>query len=112
MKKNKLWITIPINWVIFLIYSFFLDAILPWFPYGDFVEGSSKYHYGPCSFSITISLVLLILGIAYVVKNGFRKNTKKEATIVTVVLVLSFLVQFFFYLSHFSYFYLFGIVMW
>lgn len=111
MKKTKVWLTIPICWCIFFVYSLTLDWILPWFPYSDFVEGSSKYHYGPCSFSITISLILLILGIVYVRKKKTPETGKKQAMIVIGILIFSFVLQLFYYLNHFSYFYLFGIVL-
>lgn len=116
MKKSKVWIVIPFYWIAFVIYSMFLDSILIYFPLGDFIEGSNEYHYGPCSFSVTVSFVLLILGIIYVVVCGRKENILKEGKrkkwILIGTLVFSFVMQFFFYLSHFSYFHLFGIVMW
>ena len=115
MKKSKLWVPIPIYWIAFSIYNVFLDQISLYFPY-DFIVGSDKYHYGACSFSITISFVLLILEIVYIVtkaiKEKFLKNSKKNVAIVVGILVFSFIVQFFYYLNHFSYYYLFGIVLW
>lgn len=111
MKKRKVWLTIPIYWFLFLLYSLTLDSILPWFRYCDFIEGSNRYHYGPCSFSITISLILLILGIVYVWKKKSSGIGKKYATIVIGILIFSFVLQIFYYLNHFSYFYLFGIVL-
>ena len=116
MKKSKVWITIPIYWILFLIYSMFLDRIWLCFPIGDFIEGSDEYHYGPCSFSITVSFVLLVLGLIYVAMSRKRekdlKGSKRIRIVVIGALVLSFVLQFFFFLSHFSYFYLFGIVVW
>lgn len=116
MKKSKAWIAIPLYWILFFIYSMFLVEIRLCFPLGDFIEGSNEYHYGACSFSVTVSFVLLILGIIYVVVCGRKENSLKEGKrkkwIVIGALVLSFVMQFFFYLSHFSYFHLFGIVMW
>ena len=111
MKKRKVWLTIPIYWCFFFLYSLTLDSILPWFPYSDFVVGSNRYHYGPCSFSITISLILLILGIVYVRKKKTPETGKKQVMVVIGVLILSFVLQIFYYLNHFSYFYLFGIVL-
>lgn len=111
MKKSKVWLTIPIYWCLFLLYSLTLDSILLWFPYSDFVEGSNQYHYGPCSFSITISLILLIAGIVYVRKKMLSETGKKQAMIVIGVQIFSFVLQVFYYLNHFSYFYLFGIVL-
>ena len=116
MKKSKVWLVIPIYWLVFVIYSMFLDSILIYFPFCDFIEGSDEYHYGPCSFSVTVSFVLLILGIICVVVCGRKekslKRGKRKKWIITGALMLSFVMQFFFYLSHFSYFHLFGIVMW
>jgi len=116
MKKCKAWIAIPLYWIAFLINSMFLDSILIYFPLGDFIEGSNEYHYGPCSFSVTVSFVLLIMGIIYVVVCGKKEKSLKEGKrkkwILIGTLVFSFVMQFFFYLSHFSYFHLFGIVMW
>lgn len=122
MEKSKFWITIPIYWIVFLVYNIFLEPISSCFSFDDFIVGSPKYHYGPCSFSITISLVLLILGIVYVMKgiakdsylkeDYYWKKARKRGMIVISILVLSFAAQFFYYLNHFSYYYLFGIVLW
>ena len=116
MKKRKVWLAIPLYWIAFVIYSLFLDSILIYFPLADFIEGSDEYHYGPCSFSVTVSFVLLILAIIFVVVCGRKEKSlkvgKRTKWITIGVLVLSFVMQFFLYLSHFSYFHLFGIVMW
>lgn len=122
MEKSKFWITIPIYWIAFVIYNIFLEPISSCFRFYDITKGSGKYHYGACSFSITISLVLLVLGIVYVMKgvakdsylkeDYYWKKARKRGMIVISILVLSFVVQFFYYLNHFSYYYLFGIVLW
>lgn len=45
-------------------------------------------------------------------KYELMKENRNKVAVVVGVLVISFAIQFFYYLSHFSYFYLFGIVMW
>ena len=116
MKKSRVWLVIPTYWILFIIYSMFLIPIRRCFPLGDFIVGSGEYHYGACSFSITVSFVLLIFGLLYVVMRGRKernqKVSKKVAGIVIGALILSFVIQFFFYLSYFSIFFLFGIVVW
>jgi len=111
MRKSRVWIVVPIYWILFIIYSLFLDQIRLWFPLGDFIVGSDAYHYGPCSFSVTISLVLLILGIVCAVakrtKEKGTKGSRRTTGIVIGALVLSFVIQFFFYLNYFGLFYLF-----
>lgn len=108
MKSSKIWITIPLYWIAFLIYYMFLGKILIFFPLFDFIYGSNEYHYGPCSFSITVSLVLMIFGVIFVVRDKKeQKCSKRKKGIVIGTLVLSFVMQFFYYLSYFSYFHLF-----
>ena len=80
MKKSKVWLVIPIYWIAFVIYSMFLDSILIYCPLGDFIEGSDEYHYGPCSFSVTVSFVLLILGIICVVVCGRKEKSFSNKT--------------------------------
>lgn len=116
MKKNKFWAVILIYWIAFVVYNIFLEPISSLFPFYDFTEGSGKYHYGACSFSITVSFVLLVIAIIDVIrkikKYELMKENRNKVAVVVGVLVISFAIQFFYYLSHFSYFYLFGIVMW
>lgn len=116
MKKSRVWLVIPVYWILFFVYSLFLDFIWAHFPVDDFVVGSDAYHYGPCSFSVTVSLVLLILGIVYTVTRRIKEKgvngSKRTTGIVIGALILSFVIQFFFYLSYFSIFFLFGIVVW
>ena len=116
MRRSRVWLVIPIYWVLFIIYSMFLVPIRRCFPYGDFIVGSGEYHYGACSFSVTVSFVLLILGLLYVGMRGRKQKNlernKKKIGIVMGALILSFVMQFFFYLSYFGIFFLFGIVVW
>ena len=108
MKKRRVWLAIPIYWILFIIYIIFLDQIRLCFPFGDFIVGSDEYHYGPCSFSATVSLILLILGVVYIVtrrtiEKGV-KGSKRTTGIVMGALILSFAIQIFFYLHYFGLF--------
>ena len=106
---------ILIYWIAFVLYNICLEPISSLFPFYDFTEGSGEYHYGACSFSITVSFLLLVFAIIGVIKKTRKDKLLKEnrgkVAVVVGVLVFSFVVQFFYYLSDFSYFYLFGIVM-
>lgn len=116
MKKSRVWLIIPIYWIVFIVYSMFLVPIRRCFPYGDFIEGSGEYHYGACSFSITVSFMFLIISLLYIVmkskKEKKHKANIKRTGIIGGALILSFVIQFFFYLSYFGIYYLFGIVVW
>lgn len=120
MKHFKMWFVIPMYWIIFVIYTVFLDQISLCFYHRDihditqYIDGRVKYDYGPCCLSITIFFVLLILGITLVIMNAVKKTSKHvkmKAISVAGILVLSFVVQFFMFLSHFSIYFLFGIVL-
>lgn len=105
MKKSKAWIAIPLYWIAFVVYSMFLDSIWINFPTSDFIEGSDEYHYGPCSFSITVSFILMLLAVYYVYV--IRRKTKLYGNrgkigIMVVGLIWSFIIQVYFLLYYFS----------
>lgn len=114
MKRFKLWPEILLYWIWFVISGFLESPISDVFIYPDITLHDEAYHYGPCSFFITISFVLMILGIAHsivsAVKNKAMVKNKIDYVLVPIILVLSFLFQLFFYLSYFGYYDLFGIV--
>lgn len=107
--KGKQWLVIPLYWVGFVIYGSFLHRLVPLFPYYDFTEGSGEYHFGPCSFSIALALLVMILAILFIAISGRSKKMHPAGKVLVItVMVLSFAAQMFIYLDHFSYFYLFG----
>ena len=113
MKRVKLWIAILICWIQFLIVFILSDYISSLFIYPDITLHDGAYHYGICSFSITVALVFMVLGILYVIlvalKNIDQKYMKAKSLLTIGILVFSFVIQFFFYLSWWGYYYLFGI---
>ena len=106
MKKRKVWLAIPLYWIAFVIYSLFLDSIWIKFPVSDFIEGSDEYHYGPCSFSVTVSFVLMLLAIfyVYVIRQKEKKiyGNKGNIGIMVAGLIWSFIIQVYFLLYYFS----------
>lgn len=108
--KKKLWFVIPLYWVIWFVYGCFLPKITSRFSYYDFTEGSSEYHFGACSFSITLSLAVMLILLIYVILVSKRNVAiqKWKTICVALGLAFSFALQIFIFLDHFSYFYLLG----
>lgn len=108
--KKKLWFVIPLYWVIWFVYGCFLPKITSRFKYYDFTEGSSEYHFGACSFSITLSLAVMVILLVYVILISKKNEAiqRWKTICVSLGLVLCFALQLFIFLDHFSYFYLLG----
>ena len=88
--KKKLWFVIPLYWVIWFVYGCFLPKITSRFKYYDFTEGSSEYHFGACSFSITLSLVVMLILLIYVIVVSKRNAAIQKGKTICVALGLAF----------------------
>ena len=59
MKYLKVWLPIPINWLLSFLYLFFscyFDYIIG----PDFMTEIAEYHYGYCSLAFTVTLILFL----------------------------------------------------
>lgn len=109
------WLVVLGYWSAFLGYGSFVHELTFKFSNFDFNLDDNQYHFGPCSFSITVFLILLILGLLllrYIEANFCidpdLEGKKGSWTAAGIGLLVSFIVTVFVLLDYYSIFFLFG----
>lgn len=110
------WLTVLGYWGAFLGYGSFIHELTFRFNNFDFNENDNQYHYGPCSFAITVFLVLLVAGLlllryveASICTDSDLEDKKRSWTAAEIGLIVSFIVTVFVLLDYYSIYYLFGV---
>ena len=98
-------VILPIDWILFFVHTFFMNklrrVLLP-----DFSIILNEYHYGPCSFSITIFFSLMLIGLMYLffcVRVGGKEILSKIRIYeIICILIIFFVTQVLFFLNYYS----------
>ena len=107
-------VILPIDWILFFVHTFFLNKLRRVF-LPDFSIILYEYHYGPCSFSITIFFSLMLMGIIYLFFcmkiESIEILGRTKIFEISCILVIFFIIQTLVFLNFYSLFCLFDHVL-